>query len=178
MITKADWLYYSRSPYQFIFDAIRLLSLALLDMKLQLESMKLQEQVVDLPFCHHPCSFSFGQLWAQVHQLSLEWKETTEGWGTGSRCVRWFKGAWVSDHSITVFVVCKTQILQYILFFLCNLWVLIISYCAETLRSHKFSTTMYSCGILKVFKENNILHIQGSRVQSIWSQMLISQWCY
>lgn len=92
MITKADWLYYSRSPYQFIFDGIRLLSLALLDMKLQLESMKLQEQVVDLPFCHHPCSFSFGQLWAQVHQLSLEWSETTEGWEQEAEVLGGLKG--------------------------------------------------------------------------------------
>lgn len=56
------WTAFPPSTYQSVFDGVWVLSLALLGMKLQLESMKLQELVMDLPFYRCPLSFSLSQL--------------------------------------------------------------------------------------------------------------------
>lgn len=58
--------------HQFVFDAVRVLSLSLLDPELQLQSMKLQKQVVDLLFYHRLLGFNVRQLGVEVDQLRLE----------------------------------------------------------------------------------------------------------
>lgn len=61
--------------YQSVLDGVRVLSLALLGVKLQLQSVKLQELVMELPFHRRPLGLGLGQLRAQVYKLSLERRE-------------------------------------------------------------------------------------------------------
>lgn len=57
--------------YQPVFDGVRLLSLALLGVELQLESVELQQLVVHLSLHHSSLGFSLSEFRAQVYQLGL-----------------------------------------------------------------------------------------------------------
>ncbi|TNN46317.1 hypothetical protein EYF80_043466 [Liparis tanakae] len=61
----------TRRSSNSLLDGVGVLRQALLAMQLQLESVELQELVVDLPLYHLPLGRRPGQLGAQVHQLSL-----------------------------------------------------------------------------------------------------------